>query len=122
MILIDGSDYYNVNLNGPSMDTGQEERRRANQKIKQFKQLKETQILNQSLASSRAYKSLDPSLTLVLTSYRYGNLSLRANTNYSGSSKSSFVMEHELASLSILDHQLDYDLKIQSKADSDYYY
>ncbi|CAH7673528.1 expressed protein [Phakopsora pachyrhizi] len=97
-------------------------RRRANQKINQFKRSKETQILNQSLASSQAYKNLDPSLTPVLTSYRYDDLSLRANTNYSGSSKRSFVMEHELAPLSILDHQSNYDLEIQSKADSYYYY
>ncbi|CAH7683724.1 hypothetical protein PPACK8108_LOCUS17413 [Phakopsora pachyrhizi] len=97
-------------------------RRRANQKINQFKQLKEIQILNQGLASSQAYKNLDPSLTPVLTSYRYNNLSLRANTNYSGSIKRSLVMEHELAPLSILDHQSNYDLEIQSKADSYYYY
>ncbi|KAI8448841.1 hypothetical protein BY996DRAFT_6419237 [Phakopsora pachyrhizi] len=45
-----------------------------------------------------------------------------ANTNYSGSSKWSLVMEHELAPLSILDHQSNYDLEIQSKADSYYYY
>ncbi|KAI8446453.1 hypothetical protein BY996DRAFT_6530972 [Phakopsora pachyrhizi] len=96
--------------------------RRANQKINQFKRLTETQILNQRLASSQAYKNLHPSLTPVLTSYRYNNLSLRANTNYSGSSKRSLVMEHELAPLWILDHQSNYDLEIQSKADSYYYY
>ncbi|CAH7668757.1 hypothetical protein PPACK8108_LOCUS3307 [Phakopsora pachyrhizi] len=79
-------------------------RRRAKQKINQLKQSKEIQILNQSLASSQACKNLDPSLTPVLTSYR------------------SFVMEHELAPLSILDHQSNYDLEIQSKADSYYYY